>query len=221
MANIDKNFFDKPHDFNLKDEIYRYLFFWKWFVLAVLVSVVMVYFYLRKSPNIYNTEAVIQIVDPSSGIELPSASFVFNRSSINLENETNIIKSYSIVESVVKKLNLNYSFFLEGTIKTAQLSRFPLGFKYRTSLESHQYGRYKVSFLDKVMQITTNKGEVLNFDSYNADSHEDLPFDIFHAMESKGLVKDKTYIINVSPVKSTVISLKNRLEISQVGKQSP
>ena len=42
---------------------------------------------------------------------LPTSLTVFNRSMINLENETNILKSFSLNSKVVSQLELNVEFY--------------------------------------------------------------------------------------------------------------
>ena len=170
MTDTNLNTTEKTEDFNIKEEVYKYLYHWKWFLLSIVVFVAASYLYLRKSANIYNTEAVIQILETSSGIEFPRSSFVFNRSSINLENEIKAITSYPIVEEVVKRLNLNYTYYAKGTIKTTQISDFPLPLKPSKSISHKQIGKYYVEFFENSMQITTNKQTVLNFDSYKSKS---------------------------------------------------
>ena len=220
MTDTNLNTTEKTEDFNIKEEVYKYLYHWKWFLLSIVVFVAASYLYLRKSANIYNTEAVIQILEPSSGIELPRSSFVFNRSSINLENEIKAITSYPIVEEVVKRLNLNYTYYAKGTIKTTQISDFPLPLKPSKSISHKQIGKYYVEFFENSMQITTNKQTVLNFDSYSTENTKELPFSFSKDFKTKAYLNGKIFIINVGTLKNTVVSLKNRLKIDQIGKQS-
>ena len=67
----------------------------------------------------------MKILDESDGLELPTSAFVFKRTNINLENETEILTSYLIVEKVARELNLNTKFFEEGTIQTTLIGELP------------------------------------------------------------------------------------------------
>ena len=55
------------------------------------------YIYLRYASYTYETAAIIEIIDEAQDSEmaLPTEPTVFNRSMINLENETNILNSFS------------------------------------------------------------------------------------------------------------------------------
>jgi len=215
-----KDLQNSTEDINLKDIVLSYVFYWKWFLLSVIAFLAMAYFYLRKSPRIYNAEAKIQILDPTSGIELPSQSFVFKRSSINLENEVNAITSYPIVEKVVRELHLNYTFFAKGRIKTTEIKNFPLPFEYQDSISKKQFGSYTVDFKSKGMSITTNTDKILNFDNYNIGYNPNLPFKFINNLDDVSGLVNRTYIINIYPVKNTVLGLKNSFSVSQVGKTS-
>ena len=95
---------------DIKKEISRYLSYWPLFVVMILVTLFIAFFYLRLSPKIYNSNAVIKMLDDSKGFNLPTDGFIINRSNINLENEISILTSYPILERVVKNLNLNVEF---------------------------------------------------------------------------------------------------------------
>ena len=88
---------EEDSSFDLKQELFRYLRFWPWFLIGLLVCLIGSYFYLRYAPRIFQTTAKIKILDADKGLELPSSTFVFRRSSINLENEIEILRSYRIL----------------------------------------------------------------------------------------------------------------------------
>jgi len=94
---------------DIKGEIRKYFRYWPWFVISLILCMIGSYFYLRYSSEIYNTTAKIKILDDKKGLELPTSSFVFNRSNINLENEIEILTSYRILEKVVQCSMLYWS----------------------------------------------------------------------------------------------------------------
>ncbi|MEO1033022.1 MAG: tyrosine protein kinase, partial [Bacteroidota bacterium] len=108
--------FQDEEGFDIKGELRRYLNYWPWFILAVFVTLISAYTYLRYASRVFQTTAKIKILDESDGLELPTSAFIFKRSNINLENEVEILTSYIILEQVVKELNLNTKFYEEGTI---------------------------------------------------------------------------------------------------------
>jgi tyrosine-protein kinase Etk/Wzc len=104
---------------DLKFEIFRYLQYWYWFALSLLISMSVAYFYLRYTPNVYTTQAKIKILDnSSSSFKMPSVGGVslFARPRVNLENEIEILKSFLINEQVVKELGLTTNIIQLGYI---------------------------------------------------------------------------------------------------------
>jgi tyrosine-protein kinase Etk/Wzc len=101
----------------------KYLGYWYWFVLSVLVFVVGANVYLRYTPNSYQTTAKIKILDNSTNsFKMPSdAISLFAKSKLNLENEVEVIKSCRIMEMVVQKLNLTTAYTQAGYVKSSEL----------------------------------------------------------------------------------------------------
>ncbi len=101
----------------------KYLGYWYWFVLSVMVCVIGANVYLRYMPNSYMTSAKIKILDNSNNsFKMPSdAISLFARSKLNLENEVEVIKSNRIMEKVVQKLNLTTVYTQTGYVKSSEL----------------------------------------------------------------------------------------------------
>merc|ERR1711974_126765 len=72
---------------NLKQEFRKYLRYWPWFLLTLIITLISAYIYIRYAPRIYQTSAKIKVLDESDGLALPTAAFIFKRSNINLANE--------------------------------------------------------------------------------------------------------------------------------------
>ena len=117
--NNNKSFLNDNNKINFKEEVDKYLYYWRWFVLALSFSFSFAYFYLRYTAPIYNSSALIMIKDNlKSGIsdELKAVSdlgIVGNSSTNNPENEIFIIKSRKIISKVVNSLDLNISYYLD------------------------------------------------------------------------------------------------------------
>ncbi len=71
MENLNKN--SVIEDINIKDVLFRYLVFWRFFIVGAIVSLFVAYTYLRYASDIYQTTAKIKILDNSKGgLKLPS-----------------------------------------------------------------------------------------------------------------------------------------------------
>ena len=121
MENLNKN--SVIEDIIIKDILFRYLQFWKWFLAAAILSLSVAYTYLRYASDIYQTTAKIKILDNSKGgIKLPSdVSALFSNSKVNLDNEMEVLKSHRLLELVAKNLNLGTSYYSVGNVKTTEL----------------------------------------------------------------------------------------------------
>ena len=113
---------DHKDKFDLINEFYRYLSFWQWFAVSVLIFVSSSYIYLRYAEYKYESSMKIEIVDKAQDSEmaLPTAMTIFNRSMINLENEIGVLTSYFIHDQTVSILNSNVKYFTVGNIKTTE-----------------------------------------------------------------------------------------------------
>lgn len=208
----------------IKYELKKYLRYWFWFLIGVVVAVTVAFIYLRYTPNIYATSSKIQILNKSKGLELPTSSFVFSRSSINLENEMEVIKSLRISERVVRNLDLTMAYFEEGNVRTSEIERFPFSLVKtisNDSIISHQ--SFKIIISDKGFEVYRGKSEkgiiFPNYSSYGVTHN--LPFELeAGSLKSIKENKGKTFIFKLIPVRSAANNLKNRLNMSLVGKTS-
>ena len=123
MKNIPQNNFDLDRDIKLKDEFRKYIAFWPWFVVGIIISIITSFLYLRYTPINYITDAKIRVLDEKESMDLPTASNLFSQSKINIENEIEGIKSYPILEKVSNQTNLYANFYAVGHIKSSRLTQ--------------------------------------------------------------------------------------------------
>lgn len=227
MEHLNQNSFtfyeDVPVD--LKKEFSRYLNYWPWFLVIVFITLSSTYFYIKYAPRIYESSAKIKILDEQEGLSLPTEGFFFNRSTINLTNEIEILKSYIVLEKIVKRLNLTTNFYEVGTIQTRQLHRLPFYFE-ESKLKNKQLDKrfsFTIEVFKNMFLVTNNKTQealsIANHDSFNMV--HDLPFNIDtrDVLDIKD-VENKKYVVNIEPIKNTIASLKASIKIAPVGDNS-
>ena len=111
---------------NIREELEKYVINWKWFLLAVLISLSGAFIYLRYTIPTYTATTSILIKDNNkSGISSELAAFedlgiIGGGSSNNPENEIEILKSRKIIGKVVDELDLEVSYFTEGRVKQSE-----------------------------------------------------------------------------------------------------
>lgn len=114
----------KVEKINLKKEIYKYLQYWPWFVLCILISLTLGYFYLRYTTPIYLAKSTIILKDDTGG-DIGSAIYsemgFSELTANNFETEIGILKSRRLMQEVVKSLQLYIQYFKEGQVNTVEI----------------------------------------------------------------------------------------------------
>lgn len=219
-----QNAFSEEESIDLKQELFKYLRYWPWFLLTLAIALGSAYIYLRFQPRIYQTSTKMKILDESAGLELPSSAFLFQKDNINLQNEIEILKSFLLLEKVAKKLNLNTRFFEEGTILTTQINALP--FHYEQIVKADSITRsmsYHIKVENATFEVTNLKTDqvfsIANHNSFEA-SHN-FPFNIKINTEKELKNSDgKTFIIHFGSLKNATLDLRFGIKIEPVGKGS-
>ena len=224
MLNDNYNQENIEDKYDLKKELFKYLFFWRWFVFSIILCLIISFFYLRYSNTIYSTTAKIKILDKKEvSLELPSASDLFNSNKINLENEIELLSSYTILKKVIEKQNLNTNFYSIGSIMTTRLPYFPFQFEQLISNDSIKKQLvFDIYFNDDGIEINNaNTDSTYLFNSYTTHTiSHDLPFNIRWDKTNDLSSYDESHKVVFSTTKNTVSQLKRELLLSKVGKES-
>jgi capsular exopolysaccharide synthesis family protein len=210
-------------ELNIKDEILKYLPFWYWILLGVIVSLFSAYIYLRYENNVYQTQAKIKILDNSNAaFKLPTdAVSIFGRGKVNLENEMEVIKSARIVSQVVDKLNLTTSIYSLGKIKTTELWKdmpFDVVWAEDTEKLKDMSFSFAIEITEKGYKLKDTDTEY-KFGQTNFKAV--VPFKII--LKEKGNFKNligSNYQISLYKHEDVVKNLANSIAIDYVGKQS-
>ena len=120
--NVSRSGFEK---INFKQEIEKYLKYWPWFILSLGLFLSLGFFYLRYTTPIYSAKASIIIKDESAGSGVGTAIYselgIGGMGANNFDTELGILKSRSLMEEVVKSLNLQIQYFKEGKLRTVEI----------------------------------------------------------------------------------------------------
>jgi len=208
----------------IKNGVLKYLRYWVWFVLGLILALIGANLYLRYTPKLYNSSAKIKILNKSKGLELPSSAFIFNRSNINLENEIEILKSYRIIEQVVDRLSLTMRFFEEGNVLTTEIYRLPFKIEKKVANDSIYIGSsYTIEVRPDAFDVTpSSTNKTLVFENHNSSKVDhNLPFDLSLAGKKiSNEIIGKTYIVRFVPITSVTKGLKGAINVSMLGKNS-
>ncbi|MGO2294141.1 MAG: GumC family protein [Psychroflexus halocasei] len=123
-TNYQSNSAENQNGEDIKKTIFQYLRYWPWFFLSVIITVTVALIYIQYSPTIYKTNSKIKILKEQEGLDLQGlqgASPLLDMSSVNLDNEIQILKSRRIAQKVIKSLSLQTTHYSSGTIKDQEI----------------------------------------------------------------------------------------------------
>ena len=108
---------------NLKEVAFKYIIHWKWFVLSLLLALAFAYTYLRYQTALYEIKSSILVKDEKKGMgqdDMLKQLDIFSSSKV-VDNEIEILKSYTLMEKVVQDLDLNIIYFKKGRVHDVEL----------------------------------------------------------------------------------------------------
>lgn len=113
-------------EFNLTDYVRRFLRYWYLFPVFLFMCLIGAFFYLQITPPVYSTKTSILIKDQNKGLSgaqgdiLTELSSQFGGNKL-VENELEIIKSQTLMEQVIKELNLDVAYKTKDGLRTINL----------------------------------------------------------------------------------------------------
>ncbi|WP_276390439.1 GumC family protein [Eudoraea chungangensis] len=214
---------DEPS--TLTEMLAKYLRFWPFFLISIIISLLLGLAYMRYAPTTYLSVAKIKIVDESKELNVASDAMALlnGTSKINLDNEIEVLKSYRLLSQVVEDLHLDIGYFEVGNIKTAQVWNAPF-----TAIKTVEEDSLKIK---KVLRITvenpnliiTDENDftrVINLNSVG-DSIQGLPISLVIPEEiAIEKYEGLTYEVVINPFKRAVLQLQLALGIREAKKRS-
>jgi capsular exopolysaccharide synthesis family protein len=204
---------EKNKSLDIRNEIYKYIPFWFWFVGFTMVSVFVTYLYLRYTPNTYETVAKVKLIDNSAQTNITVQTFSASR--INYNDEIEAFTSYRIVEKVVNELNLTTSYYSPGRLVKKELwKNNPITIIWlspSSSLESFSKS-LAVTYTKNNYKIEELGEKVMDFNKIYSISG--IKFKIIKTSYFENF-SDKKIIIEKSTLRSKISSVTQKLSISK------
>ena len=161
---------------------------------------------------------------------LPTAMTIFNRSTINLENEIEVIKSNRIIKSVVENLDLNIKFYTVGRLKTTQYHPSEWLYNIRHNFKKNFSNENWFTINEYLIEITENglnikisvngdESEEIIIEGYDTSiEYNRLPFILsLNPVDVKSIYGRNLKIV-IEPVDYTASNVKAKLSIIPIGK---
>jgi tyrosine-protein kinase Etk/Wzc len=105
---------------SIKDLFFKYVRFLPLFLLSVAMALFFAFAYLRYTTRIYSATGTMLIKNEQPSSRGDKVEYILeggNNRSQNIQTEIEVLKSRPLMERVVKKLNLEFSYIAKGKIK--------------------------------------------------------------------------------------------------------
>ena len=207
---------------DIRKFIDRFIGYWPWFLTSILLCVLIAFIYLRYTTPLYKTSATVMVQDDKKGATLSDGGLMEQLGlggKSNVDNEVQIYKSRTLMERVVRDLQLYVTYYTEGRVKTSEIfddKHFTFHFqifnpdslkrKYNYNIESSKSGFIL-------------KGEEKSY-SGKWGSVVKLPMGEVLINANKSVhTEEKNHMIQIDPFDATVNTLMGALTVSAPNKQ--
>src|SRR5690606_4980245 len=118
----------KEQEINLKQIFEQYAYYWKWFIISVIVCLIAAFIYLRYADKIYNITAKILLQDENKATgelaalsELSSLTGIGGSGAAFVLDQIDVLKSRRLFQKVVEQNRLNIVYMNKGNVKSSEM----------------------------------------------------------------------------------------------------
>lgn len=139
----------KESDFNLKAFFFRYLKYWYFFPVALILALVGAKYYNWYKNPVYGITAKLMVKDENPAKDRFLQQLDVEAPAKNIENEIEILRSHGLLAKALNELDFDVSYFLVGDVKVSEAYVDCPFFVEIQTLEYPAYGRYfEIELLD-------------------------------------------------------------------------
>jgi len=215
---------------NLREEIERYMYYWKWFVLGIFIFSTLAFLYLRYATNQYEVATTILIDDKDYG-RLTSELSAFEdlgllgNNKTSLDNEIELLKSRNLTERVVKDLGLNVQYFIKGRFKDTELfqhkSPIKINFFSNDTVFYNVNTIFFIAIKSKTNFILKNeKGEEISSHVFGENVHTVFGDFTITPTNLTDEINENEINVRISPIQNVIDSYRARIQIRLVNSYS-
>ncbi|UFH56361.1 tyrosine-protein kinase family protein [Spirosoma sp. KNUC1025] len=206
---------DKP--MNLKIMVMRYVRNWPWFILSICIAVAAAYVYSLYQKPIYRVQTSLLIKDDKKGLSeenILKEMDIFTPKKV-IENETEILRSFPLMQHVVTELGIDVRYFYPSSFINEEIySESPI----RLVVEKPNPSLYK----NELSLTVVNRNTVrINDVTYPVNKSVDTPYGKLKVVGQRSLTPStKPLLIQVSPRDVVIESYLTRLTVEPSSKAS-
>ena len=222
--------FEDEEPINYREKFEKYAYNWKWFLISIFIFSLGAYAYLKFIPKQYTVTSTILINDENSK-GLPSELSAFEDLGLttlgktSVDNEIGMLKSFSLMESVVKKLGTNITFYEKGMISNKELYKneipFIINFLLKDSLVYSKDTTFSILALTPAKFVLKNsRGTVSKVYLFGENVQTDFGNITITPAALKNLKKNEEIVVKVVPIKNIIEDLRTNIEVKTMYKKS-
>ncbi len=208
---------EEENDFNLKELLYKYLAYWKWIILSFIIALIAAFIYLRYQTPVYRIQSSILIKDEKKGLgqdAMLKELEIFSSNKV-VDNEIEILKSYTLMQKVVENLNLQVAYFVrENFHKETEL--------YLNSPVKLEFNSVNPQVYDEPLSLTILDSLTAEINSVKLPFNRKVKtaFGTLTLWRTGNSLDVKELSISVSPVEQVTEGLVENLKVEPSSKMS-
>jgi capsular exopolysaccharide synthesis family protein len=225
-----KNSINKNEDYSrgdkidLIDVIKKGIYYWKFFLIGIFISIVFAFVYLKFATYKYEVSSTILINDEDNGggssseISVFQGLGLFSGPKTSLETEIGVLKSKTLIERVIKDLDLNITYFVKNGLIYNEVYKNELPFKIHFFLNDQYINNLNTTFT--VKSISNSEYNLFNSEDEKISTGSfgkklSLEFgDITVIPNDIDVAKNDDILIKVSPLEEVAIAYNKSIEIT-------
>lgn len=197
---------------SIRDIFYKYIRFLPVFILSIALALLGAFIYLRYSTNVYSSSGILLIKNdkPSNNSNDKVEDILSGGSRVqNLQNEIEILKSRPLMARVLNRLNLQFSYFVEGRVKDMNIYGVtPFTVEFAEVAKDTRPFSLKLTSSDG-KQFRLDKGNKL-FDFGEVIQYGDRKIRI---NKTDSISPEAVYTVNWQPIDNAVGAFVNSLKV--------
>lgn len=210
---------------NLQRWFFRLLSYWWLFIICMAIALYGGYYFVKTATPQYATSAILLVKDAGKSGGLSEGQILLQEGlsggGKSMDNEIQILKSLTLMEKVVKKMNAHITYYKETEERKVELyndSPFELDtfafvgerpFGLSLLIEVIDNQQFKVKYAPEA------EGQTYTFGKFFTD---EAGYFRISLKEGKKLTPG-TYRIQIRPIESVARSLKSRFQALRIGSQ--
>lgn len=201
---------EKENTINLKEELFKYLVHWRWFVLSVFLALICAILYLKFTPKSYNVATKVLIKDEKNN-DLASQLSAFSEISLlsggknNIENEIQILQSRTLIQNTIDSLHFDVKYINNSTLVPVDL--------YKQSPISVIWNNQNI---DKKVTLTINNIKDNGFTvSVNDETSQEATFGKKISSEFGSFIVNRTAPTDINEIQVEIYPIVNLAEAFQ------